>query len=147
MDIETKDIYVYYSGIKRGIYSKKDKSIKGDYARFDSIINSYKFCITNKIPIKGEYDIFKTYIKYPLKLQKNSFIEEENKEKLRNVAFYEYISDLIKLKNTQESQLISHLSKSKKDSILSFTHFNMKILFYSEFKINKKKRNQKFLVE
>jgi deoxyinosine 3'endonuclease (endonuclease V) len=140
MDIETKDIYVYYSGIKRGIYSKKDKSIKGDYARFDSIINSYKFCITNKIPIKGEYDIFKTYIKYPLKLQKNSFIEEENKEKLRNVAFYEYISDLIKLKNTQESQLISHLSKSKKDSILSFTHFNMKILFYSEFKINKKKK-------
>jgi deoxyribonuclease V len=138
MNKTSHNIFINYSGFQRGISNFKLTSVKVDSFHVNDIKDAYSFCINNKLPIYDKYDIFKYFIKTPIKLKRTSDYKKYNKEDLKKYALISYIDDLLKLKNTNSLQLKGHFPKIKNESYLLFSDLNVKIYFLNNVKFSKK---------
>lgn len=138
MNKTNQNIFINYSGYQRGISNFKLTSVKVDSFHVNDIKDAYSFCINNKLPIYDKYDIFKSFIKTPIKLKHISEYKKYNQDDLKKYSLICYIDDLIKLKNTNSLQLKGHFPKIKNESYLLFSDLNVKIYFLNNVKFSKK---------
>ena len=139
MNKTNQNIFINYSGFERGISNFKLTSVKVDSFQVNDIKDAYNYCINNKLPIYDKYDIFKYFIKTPIKLKNVSEYKKYNEDELKKYALISYIDDLLKLKNTNSLQLKGHFPKIKNKSYLLFSDLNVKIYFLNDVKFSNKK--------